>query len=292
MAKKADPRIKTAWLDKHGLNDRQRAFVLAYLKTKIAGQAAKEAGYAHPDRQGPRLLSNVVLRAAVDEGMAQIEAAAQVDAEKVLIEWWGTYNADPVAMSRVERIACRYCHGSDHEYQWRTSREYREALTQAAEKISGGDAGMFDVVMNHEITDSRIPLDAGGYGYTTKARPHPDCPECDGAGWERVYIADTRNLTAEAKRLFDGAKVNAKGQIEINQLDRANALENVARHLGMFKDKGDEAAADLVAAAFKGMQRGMTTVPVVPDDPARRMARMNRHVATTITYETARNEEP
>lgn len=266
MAKKADPRIKTAWLDKHGLNARQRAFVLAYLKTKIAGQAAKEAGYAHPDRQGPRLLSNVVLRAAVDEGMAQIEAAAQVDAEKVLIEWWGTYNADPAAMSRVERTACRYCYGINHEYQWRTERERRH-------------------------TENAV-TDAGGFGYSTKARPHPDCPECDGRGLESVYIADTRDLTPEAKRLFDSAKVNAKGQIEIVQLDRSKALESIARHLGMFKDKGDQTAIDLVAAAFQSLKQGMTTLPVATDNVERRLARMNRHVTTTITYETARNEEP
>lgn len=291
MAKKADPRIKTAWLNKHGLSDRQRAFVLAYLKSRVAVQAAAEAGYKHPAAQAARVFAIVGVQKAIDEGLGQIEEAAQVDAEKVLEELWGTYTADPAAMSRVERVACRYCHGTDGEYQWRTPREFREALTAAAEVISGGDSDVFSAVMDGNLIDSRIPSDAGGYGYSAKARPNPDCPECDGQGHERVYIADTRDLTPEAKRLFDGAKINAKGQIEIAQLDRAKALDSVAKHLGMFEGKGESGDVGKLGAAITAMMERSQAVPVVPDDPAKRMARVNRRIITTTTV-TADEEEP
>ncbi|WP_299898782.1 terminase small subunit [uncultured Ruegeria sp.] len=51
----------TAWLDKFGLNPRQRAFVLAYIADPNAKQAATDAGYAEgsAEAQGSRLLSNI-----------------------------------------------------------------------------------------------------------------------------------------------------------------------------------------------------------------------------------------
>lgn len=41
------------------LNDKQTAFVEEYLTTWNATDAARKAGYAHPNQQGPRLLVNV-----------------------------------------------------------------------------------------------------------------------------------------------------------------------------------------------------------------------------------------
>ena len=105
MAKKASPITKTAWLDKHGLSDRQRAFVLAYLKTRIALQAAKEAGYAHPDVQGPRLLGNPRIKAAVEEGLPVLEAETQIEAEQVLKRWWSIATADAADLSPLYSYA-------------------------------------------------------------------------------------------------------------------------------------------------------------------------------------------
>lgn len=292
MAKPPAPKTKTDWLHKHDLTDMQRLFVLAYLKTKVAVQAATEAGYKQPETMGPRQFRKVQVQAAIAEGRAEIEAVAQVSAEAVLTEMWGTYNADPSAMTRVERCACRYCHGTDHEYQWRTAREYRAALTSAADAISGGDASLHTAIMSGTLDDARIPTDLGGYGYKATARPHPDCPECDGAGWPDVFIADTRDLTPEQRRLFDGAKINTKGQIEVVQLDRAAALDRVARHLGMYEGKGEAGNVGRLGDALMRLMDTTQTVPIAPDDPAKRMARAHRRITTTTTVTEADEEEP
>lgn len=47
---------------------------------------------------------------------------------------------------------------------------------------------------------------------------------------------DTRKLKGPAKALYDGVKVTKDG-FEVKTLDRQKALDNVARHLGMFNDK-------------------------------------------------------
>lgn len=69
----------------------------------------------------------------------------------------------------------------------------------------------------------------------TKA-PDEDCSTCGGDGEAYVYMADTTNLSPTAKMLYQGAE-NTKFGIKINAADRMKALDNVARHLGMFKEQ-------------------------------------------------------
>lgn len=68
------------------LTPKQRLFVAEYLKDLNATQAAIRAGYSAKtaDTQGPRLLENVGVRAAIDIGMATREQEVQVDATYVL----------------------------------------------------------------------------------------------------------------------------------------------------------------------------------------------------------------
>lgn len=68
------------------------------------------------------------------------------------------------------------------------------------------------------------------------ADPNPDCPRCGGEGWGRVHVADTRKLAPRGRVLYAGVKVGKEG-IEVKMRDQDGALVNVARHLGMFKDK-------------------------------------------------------
>ncbi len=73
--------------------------------------------------------------------------------------------------------------------------------------------------------------------------PDADCSTCGGDGSPFVYIADTTKLSADAKMLYLGAKETKFG-IEIQTADRMKALDNVARHLGMFTDKVDHTSSD------------------------------------------------
>lgn len=76
----------------------------------------------------------------------------------------------------------------------------------------------------------------------TKA-PDEDCSTCGGDGEAYVYMADTTNLSPDARLLYQGAE-NTKFGIKINTADRMKALDNVARHLGMFKDTVNHVSED------------------------------------------------
>lgn len=73
--------------------------------------------------------------------------------------------------------------------------------------------------------------------------PNPDCGICKGEGSPHVHIADTEKLSPSAKLLYQGAKETKFG-IEIQTADRMKALDNVARHLGMFKDTVNHVSED------------------------------------------------
>ena len=73
--------------------------------------------------------------------------------------------------------------------------------------------------------------------------PNPDCGICRGEGSPHVHIADTEKLSPAAKLLYQGAKETKFG-IEVMTADRMKALDNVARHLGMFKDTVNHVSED------------------------------------------------
>jgi phage terminase small subunit len=90
----------------HDLTPRQHIFVLEYLKDLNATAAARRAGYseATAHQQGPRLLANVGVAAAIQKAMQARERRCEVKADNVLrelalvafsrvkdyVEWGGT----------------------------------------------------------------------------------------------------------------------------------------------------------------------------------------------------------
>jgi phage terminase small subunit len=70
------------------MNDRQAAFVAAYLVHRNATKAAVVAGYSAKtaSSQGERLLRNVEIRAAIDSGLARLADKLEITAERVLRE--------------------------------------------------------------------------------------------------------------------------------------------------------------------------------------------------------------
>ncbi len=69
---------------KKPLSDRQQRFVEEYAKDRNATAAAERAGYKQPNMQGPRLMVNDGVRAAIDALLAVASEQALVDAAWVL----------------------------------------------------------------------------------------------------------------------------------------------------------------------------------------------------------------
>jgi phage terminase small subunit len=219
------------------MSPKQQRFVEEYLIDLNATQAAIRAGYSQrtANEQGARLLVNVSVAAAVAKAKAERTARTEITQDMILQRWWEIATADPNELIQFRRTCCRYCHGSDHSYQWIDHDEFMEALAAAAK------------------AELPLPSNDGGYGYDRKGDPHTDCPKCFGEGRADVHALDTRKLDSKARLLYAGAKVTRDG-FEIKLQDQAKALENVARHLGMFTDKVEhdlsKAAAELITKAM------------------------------------------
>ena len=70
----------------------------------------------------------------------------------------------------------------NHDFQWKTEREFREALGSAIAKLciglTGGDAAdMAAAIRAGTITDPSVPSCDGGFGFNTRLAPNPECPE-------------------------------------------------------------------------------------------------------------------
>lgn len=217
------------------LNQRDRIFVLEYLKHLQPVKAALAAGYSGTVARSKAFqwVANPEVKplvyAAIQESMAERAIRTQITADKVLERYWMIATADPNELTQVRHLNCRHCHGIDHEFQWKDEDEFEQALNSviAEEKaIQQDDPGY----------RAEYPTDAGGYGYVPVNDPHPDCPKCYGEGKVDLYLADTRCLSPQGQALFAGVKQTKTG-IEVMMHDQKAALDQVARHLGMFNDK-------------------------------------------------------
>lgn len=207
------------------LTARQSRFVDEYLVDLNAKQAAIRAGYAERSAEvtASRLLSNAKVASVIQARMGERSARTKITADMVLDRWWEIATADAGELTQLRRGCCRWCHGDNHNFQWIDEDEFEQALNIAK--------------------PGKEPTDAGGYGYRDFHLPYPHCPRCGGEGVPRVYAEDTRNLTGSARLLFAGVKQTREG-FEVKTQDQAKALENVARHLGMFTDRVDHVSSD------------------------------------------------
>lgn len=228
---------------KDKLTPKQELFVKEYLVELNATQAAIKAGYSKKTAEviGFENLRKPKIQAAIQAAMDQRAERTEIKADDVLKYWHDIATADPNELIHVRRICCRHCYGIDHEYQWRDEKEYQQAVRMAKQQAKESEK------------PPAIPADAGGYGYDRLLRPHPKCPYCWGEGHMEVHAEDTRFLSPKAKLLYAGVKQTRDG-FEIKMRDQDKAMENVARHLGMFVDRKEITGADggPVAITFEG----------------------------------------
>jgi|AntRauTorcE11897_2_1112592.scaffolds.fasta_scaffold03407_5 phage terminase small subunit len=255
-----------------GLTWGRERFCLEYVKDHNGARSARDAGY---NKSGARAIAHELLtfhdvRGRISELEGEIAQKLRIEHHDVLKRLWETATGDVNDIVRVERRCCRHCYGEQHEYQWRTEREYKRAVDQFLKHESGGDVHVMIELGEKIDAGGRIPNmpeNAGGYGFDARLEPHPDCPECNGEGVETVQISDTRGAVSHP--LYDGVKQTKEG-IEIKIADRAKALEHVARHLKFFNDSVDLNVSEELLQAARNINAASP-----PLDP--KYAQANRH---------------
>lgn len=176
--------------------------------------------------------SRIFDRQEVKDRIAEIregfKAPMTVDADMVLAMWWSFVTTDSNEFSQNRVGACRFCHGIDFAYQWKTQREFKAACAEARAKFR------LDSNITHD-EDERVPSDRGGFGYKITYPPNDLCPECAGVGEQWVHFPDTKDMKDEVRKSYLGTRVSKNG-IEVKTVDKEAALLNIARAIGMFSD--------------------------------------------------------
>lgn len=236
-----------------GMTIKRRLFADEYLVDLNGVRAYRAAGFKGSDNvcavEAHKLLSDPKVSAYVESAMAKRSERTEITQDMVLERWWQIATADPNDVIQFRRICCRYCYGKGFEYQWIDEAEFTQALMFARM------ANEAEKAKKKQGIAQPLPTDAGGFGFVRSDPPHPKCPKCRGEGTPDVFAHDTRHLKGNARLLYAGVKVTQSG-FEMKVHDQMAALDKVARHLGMYKDKLEhDVTDDLVEALQAGNRR-------------------------------------
>lgn len=236
-----------------GMTPKQQRFVDEYLIDLNGAQAAIRAGYS-PDtakQMAHENLSKPYLQLAIAEARKAMQERTQITADKVVTELALIAFADARELADVKTGCCRHCYGEGFKFQ-RTIGEFNYDRGQWLAK--GKELAEFD--------------EQGGIGFNSLKLPNPECPHCGGDGAARVVLKDTRNLSHQAVALYAGAKQTKEG-IEIKMHSKMDAIEKLARHLGVY-EKDNQQKTDPLSALLSRIAGGNGSgfVPVQNDPEA------------------------
>ena len=233
------------------LTPKQERFVQEYMVDLNALQAAIRAGYSKDTAGviGHENLKKPYIQAAIARARQEQQQRTQVTADSVVKEAALIAFAD--ARELVQHVvgSCRHCHGEGFKFQ-RTVSEMNHDREQWINK--GKELSEFD--------------EKGGIGFDPHKVPNPVCPECMGRGLGRTFISDTRNLSPAAAALYAGVKETKDG-FEIKMHSKLDAIEKLAKHLGIY-EKDNQQKADPLTALLTRIANGNSNgfLPV-HDDP-------------------------
>ncbi len=238
-----------------GLTEKQQRFVDEYLVDLNATQAAIRAGYSAnaAAEQGYEHLRKPHIQLAIAQARKAQQERTQITADRVISELGLIAFADARELAEVKTGCCRCCWGEGFKFQ-RTVGEYNHDKELWLNK--GKDIADFE--------------DQGGIGFNPLKLPHPECPNCGGDGDARVVLKDTRTLSQQAAALYAGAKVTKHG-IEVQMHSKMDAIEKLAKHLGVYEKDNQQKAdplAALLARIASGNSNGFTPVQDDPEAPA------------------------
>ena len=236
-----------------GLNPKQSRFVDEYMVDMNATQAAIRAGYSADTAGsiGHELLKKPEIQAAISIARKAQQERTGITADRVLTEIALVAFADARELVEVRKGCCRHCWGEGFKRQ-RTVGEMNAAVEQWRK-------------------DGKSPADfdqEGGIGYNPHRAPHPDCPDCVGEGYARTVIKDTRSLTPAAVALYAGAKETKYG-IEVLSHSKMDAVEKLAKHVGLYEKDNQQKADPLSALLTRIAQGNGNGFAPVQNDPER-----------------------
>lgn len=212
------------------LNLRQRIFAEVYAATCNGVVSAIRAGYTTNKVaaavQATRNLKNPAIKVVIDYLMEKEIAHIRTTADSLLETIEAMAKADVNDIMELRRLCCRYCYGTNFVYQ-ETPAE--QALRLREHGLAVARAEKFGDIMPK--FDNTIEL-----GYNGLRDPHPECPECWGAGKEQIFFHDTRTMSLGARALYSGAQWGRDG-LKVTLLSKDAAIDRLAKHHKLYEDK-------------------------------------------------------
>lgn len=216
------------------LTDRERLFAVEYVKDFDAKRAARAAGYSQKT-QPWQILKRERVQTAINEAVETRLMAKGLTGEDVLRIWTEIVLFDVNELVEFRRIPCECCYqqtdtpGMTLKRYSERKKEHDRIRAALLRQNPENDIGEFPSARTFAF------IDPNGY-------PDPDCPVCHGLGEPFVVMKDTRNLSPVARLMYEGVKQSKDG-FEMLMFSKERALENLAKALGVFRDKEEEKAA-------------------------------------------------
>lgn len=191
-------------------------FVGSYLRDRNATGAYRKANPSYVGNRASELgwqtLNKPHVKAEINRTLQALKADTGLTKEMIKNDIVNVLNADPRELFNVQQGACRHCHGIGHLFQRTIGEMNRDRY----------DAETRDVMFDPK----------GGAGFDAYADPHPECPECNGKGEQRIRLTDTRSLSPEAASLLLAIEQTKHG-IKITTRSKDAAREAAAKFLGI-----------------------------------------------------------
>lgn len=238
-------------------NSNQRVTVTKPKKTKLpirrelmaqsiaAGDTVEKT--AKKSQLSPRTVERIRSSPEVKNRIKELieEHARQNWSEKDMLMalWTAQATTDINEIVQLRRVACPFCWSKDHSYQM-TPMEYHLQKEKYDRKVQ---AMRFRDLKAAEAMPPYPPYD--GEWYDPTKPPNEHCPNCRGQGVEKMFLQDSRKLSPAARTLYSGVAVDLRGQLTAILEKRAQAAENLAKALGLFKENEEKTTVNVIAAS-------------------------------------------
>lgn len=225
------------------LSEQRRLFAYYYALSDNAYDSAIKAGYSEntANTSITLLRKSKVVSDAVAWLREQRAARIGIEGDDLMRLWISRLTFDVNEIMEYRVSCCPYCWTPDPTRPLRTpagveyerdkwNKERRQILRLDPEADPGEYPG-YDL----PFWDKRRP-------------PNPDCPNCFGHGCGELILKDTRNLSPAARAAYEGIEQGSKGELKIKLTSREKAEENLAKALGLFREKEETTTFNVIAS--------------------------------------------
>jgi phage terminase small subunit len=220
---------QTVVLATDSLTEKQLAFARYYVECRNATLAYRKAynvtvGDVQPEwlyNEASRQLHHPKISMAIAELQEAAAATTIIKARELVQDLVDMASVDPEEVTSVRTINCRHCWGAEGRYQWRDEIELADACQLKQDDVDRG------------VKHVKFPDALGGFGFTPRKAPNPECVKCNGVGLILGAVTDSAKWSLKARKLVKGVKQTANG-IEIMMHDQMAARIELAKILGLY----------------------------------------------------------